>query len=72
VFTQHALLVSNDVVFRAGHKLASAGFALMIRFAGASMTICLVVVRLTLWARIYHDHSWLLASAVLLTVLGQQ
>jgi hypothetical protein len=46
--------------------------SLMIRFAGASMTICLVVVRLTLWARIYHDHSWLLASAVLLTVLGQQ
>jgi hypothetical protein len=26
VFTQRALLVSNDVVFRAGHKLASARF----------------------------------------------
>jgi hypothetical protein len=47
-------------------------FALMILFAGASMAIFLVSVRLTLWARIYHDHSWLLTSAVLVTVLGQQ
>jgi hypothetical protein len=72
VFNQRALLLSNDVVFRAGHKLAPTRFALMIRFAGASMAIFLVVIRLTLWARIYHDYSWLLTFAVLLTVLGQQ
>jgi hypothetical protein len=72
VFHQRALLISNDVVFRAGHKLASTRFALMILFAGASMAILLIVVRLTLWARISHDHSWLLTPAVLVTVFGQQ
>jgi hypothetical protein len=72
VFNQRALLVRNDVVFGAGHKLASTRFALMILFAGASMAIFLVLVRLTLWARIYHEHSWLLTSVVLVTVLGQQ
>jgi hypothetical protein len=72
VFNQRALLVRNDVVFGAGHKLASTRFALMILFAGASMAIFLVLVRLTLGARIYHDQSWLLTSVVLVTVLGQQ
>jgi hypothetical protein len=72
VFNQRALLISHDVVFRAGHTLASARFALMILSAGASTAIFLVVVRLTLWAGVYHGHSWLLTSAVLLTVLGQQ
>jgi hypothetical protein len=32
----------------------------------------IISVRLTLWARIYHDHSWLLTCAMLVTVLGQQ
>src|ERR671914_1703316 len=60
VFNQRALLVRYDVVFGAGHKLASTRFALMILFAAAGMAIFLVVVRLTLWALISHDHSWLL------------
>jgi hypothetical protein len=72
VCNQRALLVSHDVVFGAGHKLASTRWALMMLFAGASMAIVLVVLRLTLWARLYHDHSWLVTSAVLVTVLGQQ
>jgi hypothetical protein len=70
VFNQRALLLSNDVVFWAGHKLAPTRFALMMLFAGASMAIFLVVVRLALWTCIYHDHSWLLTSAVLVTLLG--
>ena len=72
VLNQRVLLVRNDVVFGAGHKLASTRFSLMILFAGARMAIFLVVVRLTLWARIDHDHGWLLTSAVLVTVWGQQ
>jgi hypothetical protein len=72
VFNQRALLIRNEVVFRAGHKLASTRFALMILFASARMAILLVVVRLTLWAGISYDHSWLLTSAVLVTILGQQ
>jgi hypothetical protein len=72
MFNQRALLIRNDMAFGAGHKLASTRFALMILFASASMAIFLVSVRLTLWARIYRDHSWLLTSAVLVTVLGQQ
>jgi hypothetical protein len=72
VFNQRALLIRNDMAFGAGHKLASTCFALMILFASASMAIFLVSVRLTLWARVYRDHSWLLTSAVLVTVLGQQ
>src|SRR4029453_19139748 len=72
VFNQRALLVRNDVVVRAGHKLASTCFALMILFAGVRMAILLVLVRLTLWAGISYDHSWLLTSAVLVTILGQQ
>jgi len=72
VFNQRALLVRNDVVFGAGHKLASTLFTLMILFAGAGMAIFLVLVRLTLWTPIYHDHSWLLTSTVLATVVGQQ
>jgi len=72
VFNQRALLVRDDVVFGAGHKLASTLFTLMILFAGAGMAIFLVLVRLTLWTPIYHDHSWLLTSTVLATVVGQQ
>jgi hypothetical protein len=72
VCNQRALLFRYEVVFGAGHKLASTRFALMTLFAAASMAIFLVVVRLTLWAGISHDHSWLLTSAVLVTVLGQQ
>jgi hypothetical protein len=72
VFNQRALLLSNDVVFGAGHKLAPTRFALMMLFTGASMDIFLVVVRLAFRPCIYHDHSWLLTSAVLVTRLGQQ
>ena len=72
VLNQRALLVRNNVVFGAGHKLASTRFALMILFAGARMAIFLVLVRLTLWAGISHNHSWLLTSAVLVTTFGQQ
>jgi hypothetical protein len=43
VFNQRALLLSNDVVFWAGHKLAPTRFALMMLFAGASMAIILSI-----------------------------
>ena len=72
VFNQRALLVRYGVAFGAGHQLASTCVALMMLCAAASMAIFLVVVRLTLWALISHDHSWLLTSAALVTVLGQQ
>jgi hypothetical protein len=42
MFNQHALLIRNDMVFGAGHKLASTRVALMILFACASMAILLV------------------------------
>jgi hypothetical protein len=71
VGNQRARRISNDVVFRAGHTRAATHVALMLLFAGARMAIFLVVVRLTLWAGLYHDHSWLLTCAVLVTVLGQ-
>jgi hypothetical protein len=60
------------MVFGAGHKLASTRVALMMLFAGARMAIFLVLVRLTLWAGISHNHSWLLTSTVLVTTFGQQ
>jgi hypothetical protein len=72
VFNQRALLVRNEAAFGAGHELAATRVALMILFASASMAIFLVSVRLTLWARISHDHSRLLTSAIVVTVLGQQ
>jgi hypothetical protein len=72
MFNQCALLVSNAAVFGHGHKLASTRFALMILLASVGMAIFLVPVRLTLWARISHDHGCLLTSAVLVAVWGQQ
>jgi hypothetical protein len=72
VFNQRALLVSNEVVFGAGHTRASTRVAWMMLFADARMAIFLVVVRLTRWARIDHDHRGLLTSAVLGPVWGQQ
>jgi hypothetical protein len=72
VFNQRALLVRNDVVVKAGHKLASTRVAVMMLFAGVRMAISLVSGRLTLWAGISYDHSWLLTSAVLVTILRQQ
>jgi hypothetical protein len=70
VFNQRAPLVRNDVVVKAGHMLASTCVALMILFAGVRMAIPLVLARLTLWAGISYDHSWLLTSAVLVTITG--
>jgi hypothetical protein len=52
VCNQRALLVRNDVVVKAGHKLASTCFAVMILFAGVRMAIPLVSGRLTLWGHL--------------------
>jgi hypothetical protein len=41
VLNHCTLLVRDDVVFGAGHKLASAGLALMILFAAVNMAVFL-------------------------------
>jgi hypothetical protein len=52
-----ALLVSHNVVFGAGHKLASAGLALMMLFAAVNMAVFLELWRATLWACVSDDHG---------------
>jgi hypothetical protein len=69
-FNQRALLFRNDVAFETVYKLVSTRFELMILFVGPSMAIFLVLVRLALWSCIYDDHTCLLTSAVLATLLG--
>jgi hypothetical protein len=57
VFNQRALLVSNNALFVAGHKLASAYPASMILFAAVTMTVSLELCRSTPWACISDDHG---------------
>jgi hypothetical protein len=52
-----ALLVRDDVVFGASHKLASAYLALMMLFTPVNMAVFLELWRSTLWARISDDYG---------------
>jgi hypothetical protein len=47
VFNEGTLFVRNATVFGAGHKLASAGLALMILFAAVNMAVFLELWRAT-------------------------
>jgi hypothetical protein len=57
VFNQRALLVRNDALIGAGHKLASAYPAPMMLFAAVHMTVSLELGRSTPWACISDDHG---------------
>jgi hypothetical protein len=57
VLNHCTLLVRDDAVFGAGHTLASACLALMIRFAAVHMAVFLELWRATPWARVSDDHG---------------
>jgi hypothetical protein len=57
VLNHRAQLVRDNVVFGAGHKLASAGLALMILFAAVKMAVFLELWWSTPWARVPDDHG---------------
>jgi hypothetical protein len=57
MLNQHALLASNDALFGAGHKLASACFALVVLLAAMYMAVFLELYRSTPWARVSDDHD---------------
>jgi hypothetical protein len=57
VLNHRALLVRDDMVFGAGPKLASAGFALIMLFAAVNMAVFREPWRSTPWARVPDDHG---------------
>ena len=60
------------MLLKAFDKLATTVMALMVLFAVVDVAIFLVLGRLTPWTYISDDHRFLLTSAGVGSVLGQQ
>ena len=71
-FDERACILRDEILFAAFDKLPSAVVALMVLFAVVDVAIFLVLGRLTPRTLISDDHCFLLTSAGVGSVFGQQ